>query len=284
MPRAVRIIVLGSGTSAGVPLIGCTCDVCTSDDPRDTRTRSSIALDFIDDTETPRTILFDTSPDLREQALRHQLVRCDAIFFTHNHADHIFGLDEVRRFNVVMDRAIDLYAEPHTLEHLFRVYEYIFQREKNINPSFVATLIPNPVSIGTPIDLFGLRITPIRLMHGRLPIAGYRVESLDGDTNDVAPVQPAPLPLAYCTDVSTIPPESLPMLRDVDTLFLDMLRYRHHPTHLTVDQAIDRATSIDARRTWFIHMTHDIMHAELNPQLPDGMQLSYDGLIVPDDE
>ena len=275
----VQFIFLGTGTSAGVPLIGCECRVCTSDDPRDRRTRPAACVQFTDPHGQQRTILIDTSPDLREQALRHTLRRCDAILYTHNHVDHTFGLDEVRRFNALMQGPIDVYAEPPTLEYLSRVYRHIFEKEKNVNDSFVATLIPHVVEPDRPLDLYGLRWTPLRLLHGRLPILGYRVETLN-EGGEVADVQPGPLPLAYCTDVSNIPPETWPKLTGLGTLVLDMLRYRKHPTHMTVNEATEAAQRIGARNTWFIHMTHDICHGELDAELPQGMALSYDGLVL----
>jgi len=273
----VRFTILGSGTSAGVPVIGCDCTVCTSADPRDQRTRSGACVEYIDRQGQPRVVLIDASPDLRFQALRQRLNRCDAILFTHHHVDHVFGLDEVRRFNAIMEAPIDIYAEPHTLENLQRVYRHIFESHKNVNPSFVATLIANLIEPDKPLDLHGLRFTPLRLMHGRLPIVGYRLDRTGGsatiDADD-------PLPLAYCTDVSSIPPETWPALRGLKTLFLDALRYRHHPTHFTVDQAIEAAQRIGAGQTWLVHMTHDIMHRELESQLPERIRLSYDGLSV----
>jgi phosphoribosyl 1,2-cyclic phosphate phosphodiesterase len=271
--------ILGSGTSAGVPLIGCDCDICRSDDPRDTRTRCSALVHVRDHDGVDRVILIDTSPDLREQALRHDLQRCDAILFTHNHVDHTFGLDEVRRFNAVMKTSIDVFADEHTLEHLHRVYRHIFQRHNNVNDSFVATLTPNLIAPLVPIDLFGVRILPIPLLHGRLPILGFRIEALDPD-GTVSDEQPGPFPLAYCTDVSGIPAETWPHLEGLDTLVLDMLRYRHHPTHMTVDQAVEAATRIGAARTYFTHMTHEIRHAQLDSELPEGMSLAYDGLGI----
>lgn len=276
-PAQVEVIVLGSGTSAGVPVIGCDCAVCTSADPRDHRLRTAAAIRFVDGDEQERVVLIDTSPDLRAQALRHRLRRCDGILFTHNHVDHTFGLDEVRRFNVVMDAPIDIYADAHTLESLRRVYRHIFDAERNVNQSFVATLLPRLITAGTSIDLHGLRCTPVELLHGRLPVLGFRLDAIDG-RGAVAEVQPGPLPLAWCTDVSAIPPQTWPRLKGLRTLVLDMLRYRHHPTHFTVDQAVDTAGRIGADRTWFVHMTHDIRHAELDGQLPDGMQLAFDGL------
>jgi phosphoribosyl 1,2-cyclic phosphate phosphodiesterase len=279
MIRDVSFIILGSGTSSGVPVLGCPCDTCTSDDPRDRRLRSSACLRFIDDRGRERVILIDTSPDLREQALRQDLRRCDGIVYTHNHADHVFGLDEVRRFNVLMNAPIDLYADAHTMETLHRIYRYIFQPHRNVNESFIATLIGHVLDPDRPLDLHGLRLTPLRLLHGRLPVLGFRIEALDGAGN-VAAEQPDPLPLAYCTDTSSIPSETWSKLTGLRTLVLDMLRYRHHPTHFNADQAIDAAERIAADRTWFVHMTHDIRHAELDPKLPAGMALAYDGLEI----
>ncbi len=272
--RDVECIVLGTGTSAGVPAIGCECEVCRSDDPRDVRTRTSAALRFTDRDGAARTILIDTSPDLRQQALREGLTRCDAIVFTHHHVDHVFGLDEVRRFNAVMQAPIDLYAEERTLENLHRVYPHIFEAEKNINPSFVATLRPHRLNCFQPFVLHGLRITPLRLLHGRLPILGYRFDAED----PVESGEESPFPMAWCTDVSSIPPETWPHLRGLRTLFLDLLRHRSHPTHFTRDQAVRAASEIGAERTWFIHMAHEISHARDDAELPPGMALAWDGL------
>lgn len=277
--RDVRMLVLGSGTSAGVPVIGCSCATCTSDDPRDRRLRTSAALQFTGPAGEERLILIDTSPDLRQQALTHGLQRCDAILFTHNHVDHVWGLDETRRFNVMMDRSIDIHADHHTMESLFRVYQHIFRRETNVNDSFVATLVPHVVDVGVPVDLHGIRATPLKMLHGRLPVLAWRFEALDA-AGGIAEEQPGPLPLVWATDVSAIPPESWPALRGLRTLFLDMLRERRHPTHFTVDEAVSASDRIEAERTWFIHMTHDIRHAELDPRLPEGMALAYDGLVV----
>ncbi|MCC6909908.1 MAG: MBL fold metallo-hydrolase [Phycisphaerales bacterium] len=272
----VRFTILGSGTSAGVPVIGCDCEVCTSSDPRDQRTRSGACIEYVDSRGQQRVVLIDASPDLRFQALRHRLQRCDGILFTHHHVDHSFGLDEVRRFNAVMDAPIDIYAEEHTLDNLRRVYAHIFDSHKNVNASFVATLIPHLIGPSRAIDLHGLRFTPLRLMHGRLPIVGFRI---DREAGLAAPADD-PLPLAYCTDVSAIPPETWPALDGLKTLFLDALRYRHHPTHFTVDQAIETAQRIAAQQTYLVHMTHDIMHGDLDARLPDSIRLSYDGLQV----
>lgn len=277
----MRLTFLGTGTSSGVPAIGCECGVCTSSDPRDTRLRTSAALRFTDPTGKPRTILIDAGPDLRVQALREKLVRCDAILFTHNHVDHTFGLDEVRRFNVMMGREpISIYAEAHTMEHLRRVYAHIFERDRNVNDSFVASLIPWTISdedvrAHRPIAIHGLEIRPIRLVHGRLPVLGFRVDAAAGSgiVSDI-------LPLAYCTDVSAIPPESWPRLAGLRTLVLDALRHRKHPTHFTLEEAVNAAASINAERTFFVHMAHDLPHQETSAALPERMSLAYDGLTL----
>lgn len=273
----LRFIFLGTGTSGGVPVIASDHGASASDDPRDFRTRQGSALCWTDPRGQERIVLLDTTPDLRLQALRHDLRRCDAILFTHNHVDHIFGLDEVRRFNAVMKAPIAIYADQHTMESLQRVYAHIFDRAANVNDSFVASLLPHDMVCGRAIDLFGLRFLPIRLLHGRLPILGFRIEPSPGAwRGDTAP----PLPLAYCTDVSAIPPETWPALEGLDTLVLDGLRHRHHPTHFNLERAVDHAQQIEARRTWFVHIAHEIVHAEVDPGLPEGMSLAFDGLTL----
>lgn len=278
-----RFIFLGTGTSGGVPVIACDCEACTSPDPRDRRTRTGAALQWVDPGGTARSLLIDTTPDLREQALRHNLRRCDGIFYTHNHVDHIFGLDEVRRFCAVMGRELgigpiplDLYAEPHTMDALHRVYKHIFDRASNINDSFVASLISHRIQPERAIDLHGLRITPIRLLHGRMPILGYRIDAMDRRLS----AEGSPLPLAYCTDVSGIPPETWRHLTGLKTLVLDGLRIKHHPTHFNLDQAVHHALQIGAEQTWLIHIAHEIVHAKVDPELPEGINLAYDGLIL----
>jgi len=275
----VRMILLGTGTSAGVPIIGCDCEVCTSTDPRDRRTRSGAALLFTDEDGHERVVLLDCGPDHREHSLRHRLKRVDAIFFTHDHVDHTFGLDDVRRYNALMKSPIEVHCDLRTREFLERVYRHIFRRHENVNDSFVADLFVRTIAAGEPVDFRGLRFTPFEVLHGRLPVLAFRIEALDG-TGRVARDQPGPLPLAYCTDLSAMPPASWPRLRGLETLVLDCLRHRAHPTHLTVAQATGIAREADARRTVFVHMTHDILHARDGAELPDGMELGYDGLVL----
>jgi phosphoribosyl 1,2-cyclic phosphate phosphodiesterase len=288
----MRFVFLGTGTSSGIPAIACDCAVCTSTDPHDQRLRTGAAIQFTDAAGQDRTILLDATPDLRLQALRARLRRCDAVLFTHNHVDHVFGLDEVRRFNVVQRAPIDIYAEPRTLDHLRRVYQHIFDAPSNVNPSFVATLIVHSIAPEAPVDLYGLRVTPIRLLHGRLPILGFRIDppasppTSPSSSNSVLSPQASVLasssvlPLAYCTDVSGIPPESWPLLRGVRTLVLDALRHRKHPTHYTLQEAVSIADQVGAQRTLFVHMAHDLPHEATNASLPDTMRLAYDGLVL----
>jgi phosphoribosyl 1,2-cyclic phosphate phosphodiesterase len=318
----MRLIFLGTGTSAGVPAIGCDCGVCTSADPRDQRLRTSAAVVWNDASGQERCVLLDAGPDLRQQSLRNRLRRLDAVFFTHNHVDHTFGLDEVRRFNVVQRAPIDVYAEAHTMEHLRRVYRHIFEKENNVNDSFVATLIPHTIDAERPVELFGVRFTPVRLLHGRLPVLGYRIEEIAPKRNGAGgslagargsdeaadrmnsesgagvvsgPLAGArgsdgargqdggdesPFPLAYCTDVSAIPPESYRKLTGLRTLVLDALRHRKHPTHFTLEEAVRVADQVGAGRTYFVHMAHDLGHKETQDALPDGMHLAWDGLVL----
>jgi len=275
----MRFIFLGTGTSSGVPAIGCECAVCMSSNPRDQRLRAGAAVLWTDPLGQERVVLIDATPDLRAQMLRHRIRRCDAILFTHNHVDHTFGLDEVRRFNVLQGGPIDIFAEPHTMDHLKRVYTHIFDKAHNINDSFVASLIPRFLVPGDPVELFGLSFLPIRLLHGNLPIVGFRVEPL-ARAGGKQPLTSDHFPLAYCTDVSGIPPETYPQLRGLRTLVLDALRRKHHPTHLTLDRACDIAANVGAGSTYFTHIAHDLAHDATNAELPDTMQLAFDGLTL----
>ncbi len=272
----LELIFLGTGTSAGVPMIGCDCTVCTSEDPRDHRDRPSVLIRYpdlsrpagADDDEQPlRQLLIDTSPELRQQAIRQRLHRLDGVFFTHAHADHIFGLDDLRRFNAVMHAPLDIHAEATVLDSLSKTFRYIFDSQHNVNDSFIAQLIGHPVVVGEALSRFGATWIPLRLMHGRLPIVGYRVDH--GGAS-----------LAYCTDVSSIPPESYPLLQNLDVLVLDALRYRHHPTHMTVDRALQEIEQLKPGRAFLTHIAHDIQHADLSQKLPENVELAYDGLVV----
>ena len=272
----MRLRFLGTGTSSGVPLIGCSCAVCTSTDPRDQRTRTSATLEFTDREGIDRVILIDASPDHRMQAIEAGLSRVDAILITHNHVDHVFGLDEVRRYNELMKQPIEVWADAHTHESLERVFMHIFQPHTNIQQSFIARLVPQTLEPFEPIELFGVTITPVPLLHGKLEILGFLIDAPDLDPDGDL------LPLAYCTDVSVVPRATGETIKGVKTLVLDALRERPHFTHMTVGQALGVAAELGADRTYFVHMTHDLGHAETNAGLPDRVALAYDGLILPE--
>jgi len=267
----LELLFVGTGTSAGVPMIGCQCSVCTSDDPHNQRSRASAIVRYPDltgNTEiNTRQWLIDTTPELRLQMVGHKIDRLDGVFYTHNHADHVFGLDDLRRFNVVMQAPLDLYAEPRVIKWFHNSFPYIFEPHKNINQSFIPELIMHPIEPGSPLEFHGATWTPLRLLHGKLEILGFRVDYQDQS-------------LAYCTDVSAIAPETWPLLQDLDLLVLDALRFRHHPTHLTINQALEVVDQVRPRQTYFTHMSHEIDHQSVDEQLPDGVNLSYDGLRI----
>jgi len=251
----VQVTFLGTGTSHGVPMIGCRCSTCRSSDPRDRRSRPSILFEMA----SGARVLVDTTPDLRAQALAHELDRVDAILFTHCHADHVMGLDEVRRFNVLQQAAIPCYGDAATLKELRRTFAYIFESadEGGGIPLIDLHAVAGPFSVG------GERIVPVPVWHGRREILGFRVRDF-----------------AYLTDCSAIPDASWPLLEGLDTLVIDALRHRPHPTHFTVQQAVAVAARLGARRTWLTHICHDLPHAATNASLPDGVQLAYDGLVL----
>jgi phosphoribosyl 1,2-cyclic phosphate phosphodiesterase len=247
---------LGTGTSSGVPMIGCTCAVCRSADPRDKRLRPSIYLDV----PGRAGILVDTTPDLRQQALTHGLARLDAVLFTHSHADHILGLDEIRRFNFMHGAAIPCYATSDVWQSIRRTFYYVFDgipRQGGGIPKIDAREISGPFTAA------GIEIVPVPLLHGQMPILGFRF----GD-------------LAYLTDCSAIPDESWPLVAGVETLVIDALRDKKHATHFTVAEAVGAIARIAPKRAYLTHMSHDLGHAETNARLPEGVELAYDGLSL----
>jgi phosphoribosyl 1,2-cyclic phosphate phosphodiesterase len=261
----MRVIVLGSGTSHGVPAIGCDCAVCRSPDPKDRRTRPSILIEL--DGGPPsafaaevRSILVDTSTDLRAQALANDVRRVDAILFTHSHADHIFGLDDVRRYNQMQRGAISCYADGITLDSLRQMFAYVFEPPKQKGggiPQIVPFRIAGPFSLG------GAEIVPVPLFHGVLPVLGFRVGAF-----------------AYLTDCNRIPDQSWTLLDGVRVIVLDALRHRPHSTHFSVGEALDVAARLGVERAYFTHICHDLGHAATNAQLPAGVELAYDGLVL----
>ena len=254
MPHG-RVIMLGTGTSHGVPMIGCKCATCRSTDPHDHRFRPSIYLDIGDQAR----ILVDTATDLRQQALANEISRIDAVLFTHAHADHILGLDDLRSFNALQGFAIPCYGNREALAAIRRQFSYVFEgslQQGGGVPQLVVHEIAGPFSIG------GIHIVPVPLWHGKLPILGFRFGNF-----------------AYLTDCNRLPDEAWGLVQGVEVLVLDALRDAPHDTHFTLGEAIAVAERIAPRRTYFTHMTHDLPHAKTNARLPAGMELAYDGLV-----
>jgi phosphoribosyl 1,2-cyclic phosphate phosphodiesterase len=254
----LRVTLMGTGTSTGIPVIGCACRVCRSEDPRDKRMRCSCYVE-VDGLH----LVFDVGPDFRTQALRHGLTRVDAVLLTHHHFDHVVGLDDLRPFLFDNAAAIPCYAREDTAGVLRAMFTYIFV-DRSYPGAANLRLVPvsGPFRIpGRYDDRLGVDVWPIEAYHGSLPLFGYRVGRF-----------------AYLTDTSRIPSESMPLLADLDVLVLDALRHEPHPSHFTISQAVDVARTVGARQTYLIHMTHHILHAVEEVRLPAGIALAYDGL------
>lgn len=249
---AFRVTMLGSGTSTGVPVIGCRCAVCLSDDPRNKRWRPGLKLEM-----ESGIVLVDTPTDLRAQALRFGLDRLDAVLYTHSHADHIFGLDDIRIFNFRQKAAIPCYGSEATLAAIRRTFAYVFEAGQEGGGKPQIELIP----VRGPFDLLGRTVIPVPVWHGSLEVLGYRIGGF-----------------AYVTDCSRIPETSDRLLAGVEILILDALRYRPHPTHFSVAEAVAAAARIGAARTILTHFSHDIDHGAPALPLAPGVELGYDGL------
>ena len=251
----MRVTFLGTGTSHGVPMIGCDCGVCRSSDPRDTRLRPSIAVQT-----GSTTVLVDAGPDLRMQALRHDLRRLDAIVFTHGHADHILGMDDVRRFNWLMKAPMPCYADARTLDDIRKTFHYVFDPATPKGgglPSLDLHRIDGAFTVGD------VAVQPVPLWHGERRILGFRFGRF-----------------AYLTDCSRIDDEAWPLLTGLDAVVIDALREEPHPTHFSLGQAIEAGRRIGARDTLFTHMCHHLAHEATDARLPAGMRLAYDGLML----
>ncbi|WP_281184590.1 GPMC system MBL fold metallohydrolase [Trichlorobacter lovleyi] len=247
----MKIIVLGSGTSTGVPMVGCSCPVCSSSDPRDRRSRASLLI-----RHAGKNILVDSSTDLRSQMLREMVPQIDAVLFTHAHADHVNGIDDLRGFYFLHRQVIPCYACPATMERLLSGFGYAFHQEKGAtHPPLLEARVT-----GGPFDLFGLQVLPVPLEHGVDGSCGYRIGSF-----------------AYLTDCSAIPPASLALLQGVATVVVDGLRWSPHPFHFNIEGAIAALRELGVRRMILTHLTHEVRHAD-ERRLPDGVEFAYDGM------
>jgi phosphoribosyl 1,2-cyclic phosphate phosphodiesterase len=255
-PSSLRVTILGSGTSHGVPSVGCGCRVCSSPDPRDRRTRCGIAVRV-----GATTLLIDAPPELRLQVVRSHVPRVDAVLFTHSHADHIFGLDDVRRYNDVLGGDLPIYARDDVIEDLQRSFRYVFIETQagGGKPRLALRPIENDR-----FEAAGIPVEAIPVFHGKLPITAYRIGRF-----------------AYVTDVSGLPEESMDRLRGLDLLILGAIRHAPaHPTHFTIGQALEVVTALQPRRTFLTHLTHEVAHRETDAALPAGVRLAYDGLVL----
>ena len=259
-PTGRRLIFLGTGTSSGVPLLGCDCSVCMSNDPRNHRTRPSVLLEF-----PAGNLLIDTTPEMRLQLLRERISRVHAIAYTHHHADHLFGLDDARVFPKWIGGPVPVFCEDDTQEYIRRVFSYAFREESRHWPAgFVPKIEFQRVEPYKPFETLGQTLFPVRLHHGRFNVLGYRVGGL-----------------AYCTDVNRVPEETFDALGGLDVLILDALRFDPHPTHLHLDEALRVVERLAPKRAFFTHCSHEFDFDRVEAMLPPHVRLAYDGLAVP---
>ena len=259
IPLRRELVLMGTGTSHGVPMVGCRCDVCLSPNSKNKRLRSGVLI------RAPQgNLVIDTSPELRIQLLRENVDCVHAAIFTHGHADHLFGLDDLRLFGYYLDRAIPLYCDELTEHRIRQSYDYAFSPPfPNLHQGATPKFELRRVSTD-PFEVLGITLTPIPLMHGQLPVLGYRLGNI-----------------AFCTDVSRIPDESWPLLEGLDVLILDALREKPHPTHFSVQQAVDVVQRVQPKQAYFTHISHGLEHEATNARLPPGVELAYDGLVIP---
>jgi len=250
----MRVVILGCGTSTGVPMIGCGCAVCTSTDPGNRRSRASIVVE-----EAGRCVLIDTSTDLRSQALSSGISTVDGVLFTHAHADHVHGIDELRAFNRGSREPIACYGSRETLERIRSLFGYIFNYDADDGwkPNLSTTVVDGPFTLA------GLSVTPVEIGHGKSRILGYRIRDL-----------------AYLTDCNSIPASSLPLLKGLKLLILGALRHKPHPTHFTIAEAVEASRMIRPARTILTHLSHNVDYSTENAALPDGVELARDGMSI----
>jgi len=255
--QELEVIFLGSGTSVGVPMVGCTCEACESLDPKDKRLRSSILLKTDE-----KKVLVDCGPDLRQQCLREDVASLDAVLITHPHADHIMGLDDLRRFTPRADDTLPIYAQPSCIETLSTCFFYIFNGE-NRYPGYFK---PDSIPVEGPFDLFQMKVIPVPVEHGKVECIGFTFY------RDDAPI------LGYVPDCKKIHEEGMNALKNVDCLIIDGLRHTPHPTHISISEAVEISQELNAKQTWLTHISHDVMHERDESNLPDNVRIAYDGL------
>ena len=260
MAADFELTFLGTGTSVGIPVIGCACPVCTSADPRDTRTRSSVHL-----RAGSLGVLVDSGPDLRQQALREQLLRLDAVLYTHAHVDHVAGFDELRAFCWHRDAPLPMHGSRETLDTLRTMFGWAFSG-KNLYRGYVK---PDPVEIDGPFRLGRLQVTPLPVDHAAIDTLGFLFE------------YPGNPPLAYIPDVKHIPEPTVDLIRNIDLLVIDALRPGAHPTHMSTGEALAAIERCGAARAWLTHLGHDNSHAALEASLPPHVRVAHDGLRIP---
>ena len=258
----MKVTVLGSGTSKGVPMVGCKCPVCLSTDPRDKRLRVSVFIETDppagEKSKAPK-IIIDTSPDFRQQMLANNISDVDAVIYTHHHFDHIMGLDDISHINFIQKKSVDLYGNEATMDFIKKAFSYIFDENTYRGgglPNVVIKIIDNEK-----FNIGNVEVIPIEYWHGPTLVYGYRI----GD-------------FAYMTDCRFIPEEQFEKLKGLKFLIIDALRFRPHPTHFNFEQAIEAAKKTEAKQTYFTHITHDILHQRDNALLPKGIEIAYDGL------
>jgi len=258
----MKVIILGSGTSQGIPIIGCKCTTCKSTNPKDKRLRVSVYINTgvpKDNNDGTLKLLIDTSPDFRQQMLANGLDDIDAILYTHHHIDHIMGLDDIRQINQLHRKTVAVYGNEETVNYLKKAFSYIFD-EGTYKGGGLPDIRTNIITLEK-FKINGLEIEPVKYFHGPTEVWGFRIGGF-----------------AYLTDCSSIPESAYPKLANLKVLVIDALRFRPHPTHLSIDEAIREVEKIKPVQAYFVHMTHDVLHDEVNAILPRGIQLAYDGL------
>ena len=250
----MRITLLGTGTSQGIPVIACECPTCKSENHKNTRTRASVLISYDD-----YNVIIETATEFRLQMIDNNVKRLDAVFFTHAHADHVHGLDDVRQFNIVQKTSIPCYGNPATIDSIRQKYDYVFK------PTQIGGGKPDIIlnSVSNDFDLFGRHIVPLPVEHGILDIFGYRVGKF-----------------AYITDASKVPEQTLSRLRGVEVFIINALRYIPHETHLSVDQAVEVIRKVEPKVSYLTHLSHKLEHERLETELPENIHVAYDGLTI----